>query len=804
MKKLIFSVLLSLITLPLWGADSPTGRNPKLIWSPAQQDIWNQMVANYNANPLAKCSGVLDASTGQASPNSPCWFKYILSGVQREENGNPYNNDHGDFGALAYQMTGNTQYAQDAWNQIQPYAQTDTTFWGGVQNSNGIRITYSRAVSLYDYLYPWLINNPDANTMFLAWLNWMAGATLGTFGSFPGNANGSIGHFAGLGFDTEIATTTDLLSNTYDIHHVATGGLIPCTSCYMDTFRDALYDYAQFSQGGMWLESTEYMPNAERMYLTLWYGMKNFLGKDYFPEISASLDGFAQAYLQRMTPNMADTYEWADDNHQRDLQIYTQIPLAATIQGLLSQDDLYAGYLQEAIYEQLQSPLDFGSGSSPTAWFFYFFNPFATRVDWRDALSKTYYSSGQGFMFYHNGWNPANSFLGLHFPPPWEVNHQTKVIGDFQLYRQGGWAITHPIGYGTELIMPETNNTVSIAGLGSAIMRGSTTGSANNNPMVPDYIYYVGNTNGSYLPANSWKPPQPFLREFTREFLYLPTSDNSSDTLIIYDRVNTDVQTLLATANQYPSSDDMATRISASLCTELNTSCSALYPHGLKQEIFHIPVSTWTVNGNWISWLTPQISSMTKYVNNPYSTIVQQVQLTSLYPIGSIPKFYSDQYDLQFSSAQMNPTEMRWQVRLQPEGQTQNPPQNNDFDSFLNVIQTRNYDPTSKLNFTNRALSQTQGDPVQGAFLHRPGFGDSVVMFGADPNMRIISNGYTVTWKSLGAKTNVYFADLDISKTWSVTLNGSPISSTMDSSGLLHFGFTSKGNTVYTVLITHS
>src|SRR5579884_2737737 len=60
------------------GAPSPTGRNPRLLWTPQQQAVWEQMV----------------------DQNNP-WWKLI----QHNAKHTPFA-DRGAWATLAYQMTG--------------------------------------------------------------------------------------------------------------------------------------------------------------------------------------------------------------------------------------------------------------------------------------------------------------------------------------------------------------------------------------------------------------------------------------------------------------------------------------------------------------------------------------------------------------------------------------------------------------------------------------------------------------------------------------------------------------------------
>ena len=47
-----------------------------------------------------------------------------------------------------------------------------------------------------------------------------------------------------------------------------------------------------------------------------------------------------------------------------------------------------------------------------------------------------------------SGWDASASLFSAHFPPNLNIDHAPSYFGEFQLYRRGEWAITHPLGYG--------------------------------------------------------------------------------------------------------------------------------------------------------------------------------------------------------------------------------------------------------------------------------------------------------------------------------------------------------------------
>src|SRR5207247_4914929 len=79
-------------------APSPTGRTPKLLWTPAYQDVLNRMLADYKKNPAAP------ATLGGRL------YKYV-KGVA--DAGRTFS-DFGIYATLIYQATGDAAYAAKA------------------------------------------------------------------------------------------------------------------------------------------------------------------------------------------------------------------------------------------------------------------------------------------------------------------------------------------------------------------------------------------------------------------------------------------------------------------------------------------------------------------------------------------------------------------------------------------------------------------------------------------------------------------------------------------------------------------
>ena len=95
---------------PVLPSASPTGRQPRLIWTPARQQTWNQMVVENHQR-----------------------FQHIRSNCDRARAGSPRYGDRGLWCALVYQMTGDVGAARTAWSIAGPLITSAPT------NANDVR-----------------------------------------------------------------------------------------------------------------------------------------------------------------------------------------------------------------------------------------------------------------------------------------------------------------------------------------------------------------------------------------------------------------------------------------------------------------------------------------------------------------------------------------------------------------------------------------------------------------------------------------------------------------------------------------
>ena len=719
-------------------ATSPTGRNPHLFWTSDRQAVWNQMVSENNF-----------------------WWQQLRKLVEGKQTA---VGDRGELEALAYQMTGNVTYGRKAWSMVQPYASTLTV---PITDNNAPRILFENYVWIYDWIYP-ALSTAERQT-YINFLNWMGDSSIGrtsqTWGVRSGNANGLIGTYFGLAF-LDVATAPDNpRAGTFTAASFKDGGVskpvggLAATGINRDTMRNAIAQYMTMATGGVWIEGTNYQLAALTPLLVGIEGVRTATGQDYFPEVTACLPSLAAGYLYQLTPDLQDSYQWGDEEHPHQLQMKRRQTLAGVMAGL-TQGTSVGPYIQELVQEFAQSPLEWGAGSVPFSTFFLLFNPYAPAADWRTAnLPNTLF--GDGLLYYHDGWGDNDSFFGMHDNPRVLVDHGDQVVyqGDFQLYRHGEWALTHPIGYASIASSGNGSNSMLMAGLSTMQNRGpiaEETGAG--------YAYLAGCTCDSFYAQQSngynngyYNPPPAYLPEWTRSILYLPSQDKHSDTIVVYDRTNCQNPQSLPKFDRYRSNDLAAIKNAPAL----------------KQWCIHSPVSP-TLDANGISWST---------------TGGQQMHVSTLLPIKQMRTIINEAtYTFPSGFGPLDPSQLKWQVRICPATTQQ-------WDTFLNVVQAS--DPGTQLSNT---LVQSSAGTAEGVVVHRQNSNDVLALFSSQqknsqtPNVaRILQSGYTVSWTAGTAQTDAFLLDLDPSKSWIATVDGKKVGISASSQGVGRLSLSGTG-----------
>ena len=184
---------------------------------------------------------------------------------------------------------------------------------------------------------------------------------------------------------------------------------------------------------------------------------------------------------------------------------------------------------------------------------FLVFNPYLNTAP-SDSLPRTWFAEGQGLLISRTGWDENASMFGAHMPAAQpSIDHQVQYLGDFQLYRRGAWAVTHPLTYGGPAITGEGVNTLLHAGFGSMAQLRDVSG-VEWDP-GGTWAYVAGTTGGQKYSEGSYQPPPTYLHEWTRSLVYLPAVGQGVDAIVVYDRSHADNPRQLPRFERYSTAD---------------------------------------------------------------------------------------------------------------------------------------------------------------------------------------------------------------------------------------------------------
>ncbi len=707
------AVCVAAVAHPVAADPSPTGRTPKLFWTPERQAVWNRM----------------------RSENHP-WWRQIKDNADVSATSSARYADLGQWATMAYQVTGDPVYAQKAWHEAQSKLDGTTA---PDSSRNFTREHFIEYAWMYDWLYPGLTASQRAQ--WIDSLNYWADLCLGrgatTWGTRLSDSDETTGHYFGLVL-WDLASAADNPQAGTLIAHSKTGGLDK-TGNSRNNMRNAVADYVRRSEGGVWIEASKYNMGSLQLLLMGAEGVKTATGVDHFPELGPFLKDVALAQMHEVTPDLRKAFQWGDNEEPRSLNRDRRVALLAMLAGLLQGDASIGPYINN-FRAAIQG------GDEPHFRWMILGNPYAASADFRTAIGLGHNAPGMGILLARDTSQSTGSLFASHMASLSTVDHEVHHLSNFDLYRDGEFAVTHVIGYDAN--EAEHHNSMLLAGLSDmAEARGPV---ASEIGADGSYAYHVGATGGNRNKDGYYNPPPRFVHEWSRSLLYLPSADQRSDTVVVVDRVNTEDPSVLTGLDRYRAEDQ--NRITGA--------------PALKQWIIHAPVSP-TLGSDTITWQTA--GGQTVRVN----TLLPLTHSRNIYDEGSMGL-----------KGTIRAEERHFQVRIAPSTERQ-------WDTFLNVVQA--YD--SGVALTNTLVTSTNG-AASGVLLKRPGQPNAVALFNAaqgpdlppskkvngyldvDPALlgmlktnRLLSAGYQVTWASDTSSTAVFLADLNPAKQWLITVD---------------------------------
>lgn len=710
-------------------AESPTGRRPRIHWTPEWQDAWNR-----------------------AAKENHIWWQRLEKWADATGTGSARYADCGEYATLAYQMTGDVRYARKAWEAFLPVLKTMRPAWN---SRNGTRESFITYVWMYDWLYPAL--TVEERRQFIDYLNHLADLCLNRvkdtrWGTRLGDSDETTGHYFGLAF-LDLATGPDnpragtfLNGEAKPGARVRPVGGLDATGADFRTMRNTIRRFTELARGGCWVESAEYNTGTLKLLVIGARGVRTATGVDHFPEVTALIPQIVREQAYQQCPDFVHKgqwYQWGDCEHPRDPKTSSRVTLFAVLAGL-TQADADVGPCAQQMVEELSASNR--RGAMPYPRFFLFYNPYAAKADWRDKWPRGYYAPGQGILYFRDGWDDQASWVCAHMPNQLGVDHEVGFLGNFQIFRKGEWALTHPIAYGGN--SGDRMNSMLIGGLSSMRqVRGALT---HEFGPKEEYAYLVGVTGGQWGWNGYYDPPPTFLHEWTRSVLYLPSAEGRCDTVIVFDRVNAKDPKKLPKLDRYR-----------------KTKAAIEAAPALKQWVIHMPVKP-VLAPEAITWSTPN---------------GQNVRVSTLLPAKQVKVTY-DEKKIGIPGYH-HKREEKWQARLWPEEEKQ-------WDTFLNVVQV--YDDGVKPHNT---VVRSAGGEAEGVLVRREAHPEVLVMFGAAPGpelpgvqlresrsrydpktaeilktVRLRKEGYTVGWTTQADGTDVFLMDLDPDRQWKAVADG--------------------------------
>jgi hypothetical protein len=581
--------------------EPPSADQPRLLWTPARQAAWNTMV--FERHPAARI---------------------VQQNCERARSGSPRYGDRGLWCTIWYRWSGDLAAARTAWAQVAPELTAPPT------NANEVREEFLEHAIIFDWLRAAL--SDDEVAAGVEGLNGWAryALAIGTPQYVGGirlaDSDALVGYYFGL-------AATDLATRGLPGHQpwldavqqspgpVPVGGLDPGSG---NSARTALHRLLTGpGQGGVWVESSEYNLGTIALLALGVEAVRTAAGPQHFAEAESFLRDAARVQLANVTADLRHALQWGDNEHPRGFRdrLFRRRTLLGVLAGAIAGTE-EAGRLHDLSRELAQRYGETGYGSAE-AWprMYLLFDPTAPAYSWhRDG--ESWYASGMGMA-----WVRLDQDLFWMAMTPWlGVDHEVQYLADFQLYRQGEWVLTRPMGYSGPAVEVESANSLVLSGLGAMASRGPV-----RFEQGTDWWALTGESHGPRYGAGYYDPPPSFVDQWQRTVVYLRRAGR--DHLVVVDWVDMRDPVGLGKLDRYRS----------------NHRSGIENRRGLVEWLIHTPQPA-TRNGNQWLWNTPQ---------------GQPVAVTSL-GIGQVEGVVIDETSLWGGAWNFRASELAWQLRIVP------------------------------------------------------------------------------------------------------------------------------------------
>jgi hypothetical protein len=803
-------------------AATSTGTHPLLFDLASHEAEWTQMKADYDANTTCS-SSVSGYGTGTDAGNQKRLSCQLYKKAIDNSNRGPHiaNNTQkvGLSEAWLAVVPGNDSafYCGKAYTRAEQAGQFLT--WPSA-NHTGVFALHWMAdfVLIYDVCYDdWTQTQRDT---WLSQLNEMAEytANLPWDGSYScPDVDIPTGHYAGVAtlyeatkaYNPSIVTLWNKTATSPPGGAPGgyTVGTLHCSSLSGKTWRNMIdYYYRVAYDGGVSHEGSQYGFGLENgPFIGLWLVelLRGTDGEGQLAEVEAWGIEHSRWIAHAPTPDERDMAQWGDDQIPRlrlsttdNRLAYDYMPLAMGMTGILS-DGTERQALQRRILNLYARHGSFAIPEREKQFFLY--NPYDTVAADLSSLPSYLYASGTGVTIWREGGATNDCQFFTNFPPHLRpIDHVFEFFGDWQLYCNQEWSVTHPVGYafGSASSLKDgqwgadLHNAMWVEGLATfPTLRhtGLQYRQINGHTIGSDYVYTAGTQGGSVFTAapngfdggGYWDPPPRFVHEHSRTLLGLPSATKTYFSVLEINRINALDPSTLEKYDRY-----------AALYTN-NIAAEPRWTNFLHQRTeptVSSNVTTWTTAGGQPLrdvWLAPDAVTITKVDEDA-------IGATSLLGIGTV--------------------ELAWRTKVTPNSDTQ-------WNCLSRIVTQR--DSSSVTVETVNELSPTNN--AAGVHLVRSGNDDRVVTWNCAQGASITqlypttaqatavletaryraAGSYTVSYTQTTASAKVLLLDLAPSLTWTYTLDGgSSTAITEDSGGLEELTISGTGS--HTIVVTGS
>lgn len=379
--------------------------NPPVLWSPERQDIWLRMRTE-NHPMMVQLFADMPVNA------------YLANG-ERE--------------LIAYHITGDEAYATTAFNR-----NFNDGFADPGTNRNLTREYFLGRMWAYYWLYEWM-SDPQRDTARAYLLSW-ANSPSGYISMNTSDSDQNTGILPCLALlDYEFGTNylTLLAQSSMKIGN---GSAVPGDANYFSSrltptgansasvVNEIFAYYSVLGAGGCWPVGSEYNIGEFVLFTIAWNMLNDRLGANYWTGGAEFIASARTAVAHQQTPDFNLPYQWNEDQNARLRQNFKR----------------HIQFVAAGANDESESTIIARGGSQGDIYprYFLFCNPYDPTSTER---SFNHYVSGQRILTCKS----ATSLFGTRIAPDTlYVDHRKPDFMSWQVYKNGEWAIGHPILYG--------------------------------------------------------------------------------------------------------------------------------------------------------------------------------------------------------------------------------------------------------------------------------------------------------------------------------------------------------------------